>query len=150
MRYAHVILAVVGLLGACSDTDTSSPLGIWHSKYASIEERTRAASILVTNGTPRTEAVRLLGEPNGEVHANGFATRSAAIVAVGDNGAPAATPPIWYDQEHLLYRGSDGMVICLRFDIVGYESNMEKRPLLGICIMRTNLVYALRPATEGR
>jgi len=117
-----------------------SHLSVWRSKDASAEQRTLAASAVVTNGTPMSEVMRLLGKPQSNAHIYGTVLGDYKSTVVNGKSVVAATPSAdsRSDKDYALYEAPGGGVICLVFNIVGFEHDIDHRPLVGIFAARTN------------
>lgn len=128
------------LLGAgCSGNKSGEePLRVWCSKQVSAVEKSSAASLLVTNGMKRSEVVRILGQPDAELHRNGYSSGTVG------NESPllrGSLQHMWFDEEELIYKANDGKHVCLRFNIVGFESDLDARPLIGISVAASNHIH---------
>jgi hypothetical protein len=139
--------SVIGLIAAialfsCRTQSKELLLRTWLSRDTPVGDRVRAASALVTNGTPRAQVDGLLGRPDYQLHSSGY-------VPAASEPAPMPTwlrhegdlnPPAWRNEEEdvTLYRCHDGGVVAFRFQVIGFESNYQRRPLIGIYTTRTN------------
>lgn len=140
------------LLVGCSKNDSFQQLlRIWGSKDASAEERKHAALAIVTNGTPKFAVVRLLGPPDGVYHPHGLTvgcykvieTNGVKVVSEVESGGR-------FDEECLLYKARDGKVLCLHFDVVGFETNIDQRPFIGISIQQAQAFPFLHQGGASR
>ena len=124
----------------CSKNDSDQQsLRIWHSKDASAEQRKNAVLAIVTNGMPKSAVLRLLGPPDGGYHAYGLVVGSYKVIETnGLKYASEVESQGLCDEERLFYKTCDGKVLCLHFNIVGFETNIDQRPFIGISMQQAH------------
>ena len=110
LQITAVIFGASMLLFGChSRGPYEEHLKVWYSAEASAEEKYRAALAIVTNGMPRGEVVRLLGEPHYEIHRYGINGGTSNVLLNASNAVGAQMRSCTrFDVEDLLYCASDG------------------------------------------